>query len=132
MKFTIQEERPISSFEDLEVLKRDLIRKSDKKAEKIRYKIDKITTTTDLQDVYDEVLAKFDLQHGLMNMLPMLLKYKDYIINSKVAQNVKDTVKKPKFVFWSTFLGVFSSFAYFQLRKRGKMKQESLEDYSDS
>ncbi len=131
MKFTIQEERPISSFEDLKIFKNDLIRRSDKKAEKIKYKIEKLTTTTDLQDVYDEVLEQFDLQHGLMNMLPMFLKYKDYIINSKIAQDVKDTVKKPKFIFWSTFLGVFSSFAYFQLRKRAKMKKEGVEDYNN-
>ncbi len=118
MKFTIQEERPINSFKDLTILKNNLIRKSEKKAEKIRYKVDKIITTNNLQDVYDEVLEQFDLQHGLMNMLPMVLKYKDYILNSKIAKNVKGTIQKPKFVFWSTFIGVFSSFAYFQLRKK--------------
>ncbi len=128
MKFTIKEERPITSIEDLQMLKNHLVRKSDKQSEKIKHKFDNILNNTNVQDVYDEILDKFDLQHGLMNMLPLVLKYKDYILNSKIVSNAKETVQKPKFVFWSTFIGVFSSIAYFQVRKRYKLEEENYDE----
>ncbi len=117
MKFTIKEERPIQSYKDLWILKKELQHKVEKKSETIKLRVEKIKSTTNMQDVYDEILEDFDLQHSLMNMLPLVLKYRDYILNSRIAQKVKGTVKKPRFLFFTAFAGVFSSVFYLKMRR---------------
>ncbi len=118
MKFTIQEERPIQSYSDLQKIKQELIHKSERQSERIKFRLDKLKSTTDLNYVFDEILAKFDLQHSLMNMLPLIFKYRNLILNSKLAGKVKDTAKKPKFIFVGTLATALSSALYFKFRKK--------------
>ncbi len=118
MKLVITEERPIQSYEDLQALRNQLQHSIENKSETIKLRVEKIKATTDIQDVYDEILEDFDLQHGLMNMVPMVLKYRNYILNSEAFSKIKKTVRKPKFIFLTTFAGIFSSVFYFKIRKK--------------
>ncbi len=123
MKFTIKEERQIKSLKDIRLVRKDLNHKLNKQSDKITSGIKHISTNINAQNVYEEILGQFNLQHSLMSFVPMVLKYKNNIINSKIVQDTKEKVMKPKFVFWTTFVGIFSSFIYYNNWKKRKTTQ---------
>ncbi|MDF1550928.1 MAG: hypothetical protein P1P88_24105 [Bacteroidales bacterium] len=94
MLFKIIEERPIKSLKDIRLKKQQLETLSKKKSDKLKRRADRILTNTSPQIVYNEILEKFNLQHSLMNMLPLLLKYKDQIANLKLITAIKKSPKK--------------------------------------
>lgn len=94
MLFKIIEERPIKSLKDIRLKKQQLETLSKKKSDKLKRRADRILTNTSPQIVYNEILEKFNLQHSLMNMLPLLLKYKDQIANLKLISAIKKSPKK--------------------------------------
>ncbi len=123
MKLTVKEERKVESLKDLRIIKAQLTKKSQKKLVDIGNRVDYITLNTSVQNIYEEVLEKFNLQHSLMNMLPMFLKYKDVILNSKLVNNVKTGVKKPKFIFWTSLVGIMGTLVFFKTKKYRKSTQ---------
>ncbi len=117
MKITIKEERPVRTLKDLQKIRSQLERASNKKLQTIGKRIDRITINTNPDDIYDEILEKFDLQHSIMNMLPMFLKYKQYILNTRLVQKAKENVRKPKFIILSSLVGGLATIFYIKRRK---------------
>lgn len=116
MNITIKEERPVRNLKDLQQIKNGLVSKAEKKMIKIEKQVDRITTNINPHDVYDEILEQFNLQQSLLNMLPMFLKYKEYIVNAPLIGKIIKNAKKPKFIFISSLLGGF--FTLFYIKKR--------------
>ncbi len=117
MKIRIKEERPAKTLKDLREIKEQLERASNKKLQTIGKRIDRISTKANPQDVYDEILEQFNLQHSLMNMLPIFLKYKQFLLNTSLARKAKKKAKKPKFMVLSSLAGTLSTIWYIKKRK---------------
>lgn len=126
MFIKVQKERKIESLEDLRYKKQQLSKKADKKAKKIKKKIEKISKNTTTPIVYNELLSQFDLQHSLMNMLPMVLKYKDQIGNVKLFRGIRNSPQKRITFITLGAIGV-GLLTYLSLSKKSERKQESKE-----
>ena len=127
MLVKVQKEREIRSLEDLRYKRQQLAKKAEKKSKKINKKVKKLTGKTTAPIVYDEILSQFDLQHSLMNMLPMILKYKEQIGSVKLFSGLKiSTQKRVAFITLGT-IGV-GLLTYLSLSKKPGKKQESKED----
>ncbi len=134
MDSKIKKEKTIATLEDLRLKKKELKRKSEKKGKKIKKKLEKLTNKANISSVYDEMLSEFNLQHSLMNMLPIVLKYKNQLSNIKISK------KNRRRVFIS--LGAVSSavLTYFLLSKKNNNKNEvekndetdNFEDYFEN
>ncbi|OQY00703.1 MAG: hypothetical protein B6I20_08410 [Bacteroidetes bacterium 4572_117] len=94
MQIRLTEERDIESLDDLRFKKEQLRKKADKKAKKLRKKVKKMVSDANTPAIYDEILSQFDLQHGLMNMLPLVLKYREQIGNMKFIRDIKNSPQK--------------------------------------
>ena len=127
MLVKVQKEREIRSLEDLRYKRQQLAKKAEKKSKKINKKVKKLTGKTTAPIVYDEILSQFDLQHSLMNMLPMILKYKEQIGSVKLFSGLKiSTQKRVAFITLGT-IGV-GLLTYLSFSKKPGKKQESKED----
>jgi len=131
---SIKKEKTIATLEDLRLKKKQLKRKSEKKGKKIKKKFKKLANKTNINSVYDEMLSEFNLQHSLMNMLPIVLKYKNQLFNIKISK------KNKKKVLIS--LGAISSavLTYFLLSKKNNnenkveknVETDNFEDYFEN
>ncbi|RLD77614.1 MAG: hypothetical protein DRJ10_11640 [Bacteroidetes bacterium] len=123
MLIKVQKEREISSLEDLRYKRQQLEKKAEKKSKKIKKKVKKLSGKTTAPIVYDEILSQFDLQHGLMNMLPMLLKYREQLGSINLLKAIKKSPSKRSAII---ILGAMSAgmLAYFSLSKKTEKKQE--------
>jgi len=123
MLIKVQKEREISSLEDLRYKRQQLEKKAEKKSKKIKKKVKKLSGKTTAPIVYDEILSQFDLQHGLMNMLPMLLKYREQLGSINLLKAIKKSPRKRSAII---ILGAMSAgmLAYFSLSKKTEKKQE--------
>ncbi len=119
----VQKEREISSLEDLRYKKQQLIRKAEKKSKKIKKKVKKLSGKTTAPVIYDEILSQFDMQHSLMNMLPMVLKYREQIGSIGLLKGIKNSPRKRMAVIT---LGAMAAglWAYFSLSKKEEKKQQ--------
>ena len=127
MLVKVQKEREISSLEDLRYKRQQLTKKAEKKSKKINKKVKKLTGKTTAPIVYDEILSQFDLQHSLMNMLPMLLKYKEQIGSVKLFNAIKTSAgKRVAFIT----LGAISAglLTYLSISKKSEKKQKSEDE----
>lgn len=93
MLFKITQERPIKSLKDIRLKKKQLEEKANRKANKIKKRADKLIINTSPQLIYDEILERFDLQHSLLNMLPLIFKYKQKISDLELFANIKKSTK---------------------------------------
>ena len=92
MNSIIKKEKKIATLEDLRLKKKQLKKKSEKKGKKIKKRLKKLSNKTNIQNVYDEILSEFNVQHSLMNMLPIVLKYKNQLMNIKLSKKNKKRV----------------------------------------
>ncbi|MBN1252202.1 MAG: hypothetical protein JXR51_04285 [Bacteroidales bacterium] len=83
--------RPIKTLDDLRLKKEQLKKKAYKKEQKITKKVKKITKKSNVQNIYNEILSEFNLQHSILNMLPLILKYKNKFSNIKISEKNKKT-----------------------------------------
>jgi len=88
----IKKEKKIDTIKELRLKKMQLKRKSEKKSKKIKKKLKKLTSQSNVQDVYNELLSEFNLQHSLLNMLPLVLKYKNQLSNIKISKKNKSKI----------------------------------------
>lgn len=116
MLIKLQEERDIESIEDLRFKKQQLIKKADKKLKKVRKKVRKITKEASTPVIYDEILSQFDLQHSLLNMLPMVLKYREQIGSIGFIKDIKNSPNK-RFAAITFGAVITALFTYFSLSK---------------
>jgi len=123
MLIKVTEERDIESIEDLRFKKQLLIKKADKRAKKISKKVKKLSLDTKAPDIYDEILSQFDLQHSLMNMLPLILKYREQIGNIKFVKDIKNSPRK-RFAVITLGAVAASLLTYFHLSKKSESKQK--------
>ncbi len=127
MLVKVQKEREIRSLEDLRFKRQQLAKKAEKKSKKINKKVKKLTGKTTAPIVYDEILSQFDLQHSLMNMLPLVLKYKEQIGSVKLFSGLRiSTQKRVAFITLGT-IGV-GLLTYLSLSKKSGKKQEPKEE----
>ncbi|MCF6242344.1 MAG: hypothetical protein L3J74_13475 [Bacteroidales bacterium] len=119
----IQKEHEITNFEDLRAKKAELQKKARKKEKKIRKKINKLTSKTTVPMVYDELLSEFELQTGLMQMLPYILKYGGHITHLKIFDSIRNTPWKR---FAIMMAGAFGTglYTYYNLTKKAEQKQQ--------
>jgi hypothetical protein len=94
MKLKIKEERSVKSLKDIHKLKQQLIKESDEKLAKMSKRFDNLITKSSPQLIYDNILEKFDLQHSLLNMLPLIFKYRQLITGSKLFSKIKNSPAK--------------------------------------
>lgn len=130
MLIKVQKERKISSLEDLRHKRQQLEKKADKKSKKIKKKIKKFTGKTTAPIVYDEILSQFDLQHSLMNMLPMVLKYREQLGGINLLKGVKNSPRKRTAIIILGAMGA-GLLAYFSLSKKAEKKQEKKAEEKD-
>ncbi len=116
MQIKLQEERDIESMEDLRFKKQELKKKAAKKVKKIKKKVKKIAGEASTPVIYDELLSQFDLQHSLLNMLPMALKYREQIGNIEFVKSIKNSPNKR---FAAITFGAVATalYTYFRLSK---------------
>ncbi len=119
----IQKEHEITNFEDLRIKKAELQKKARKKEKKIRKKINKLTSKTTVPMVYDELLSEFELQTGLMQMLPYILKYGGHITHLKIFDGIRNTPWKRFAVMMAGAFGT-GLYTYYHLTKKAEQKQK--------
>lgn len=124
MLIKVQKEREIESLEDLRYKKKQLLKKADKKVKKIRKKVKKLSEKTTTPIIYNELLSQFNLQHSLMNMLPMVLKYKEQIGNINLFKGIRNSPRKRIAIITLGAIGA-GLLAYLSLSKKSERKQES-------
>ena len=120
----IQKEQEITNFEDLRAKKAELKKKLRKKEKKLKKHINKIKKNTTVPMVYDELLSEFELQNGLMQMLPYILKYGGYITHLKVFDSIRNTPWKRFAVMMAGAFGT-GLYTYFQLTKKEEQKRKT-------
>jgi len=123
MLIKVQKEREISSLEDLRHKRQQLEKKAAKKSKKIKKKIKKFTGKTTAPIVYDELLSQFDLQHSLMNMLPMVLKYREQLGSVNLLKGIKNSPRKRTAAIILGTMGA-ALLAYFSLSKKAEKKKD--------
>ncbi len=119
----IQKEHNIENFEDLRAKKAELQKKARKKEKKIRKRINKLKSKTTVPMVYDELLSEFELQTGLMQMLPYILKYGGHITHLKIFDGIRNTPWKRFAVMMAGAFGT-GLYTYYQLTKKEEQKQK--------
>lgn len=119
----IQKEHEITNFEDLRAKKAELQKKARKKEKKIRKKINKLTSESSVPIIYNELLSEFELQTGLMQMLPYILKYGGYITQLKIFDKIRNTPWKRFAVMMAGAFGT-GLYTYYHLTKNQENKQE--------
>jgi allophanate hydrolase subunit 1 len=122
----IQKEHNIENFEDLRAKKAELQKKVRKKEKKIRKKINKLKSKTTVPMVYDELLSEFELQTGLMQMLPYILKYGGHITHLKIFDGIRNTPWKRFAVMMAGAFGT-GLYTYYHLTKKEEQKQKKKE-----
>ena len=125
----IQREHDIENFDDLRAKKTELIKKARKKEKKLRKRINKLQSKTSVPMVYEELLSEFELQNGLMQMLPYILKYGGHITQLRIFDKVRNTPWKR---FAIMLLGSFSAglYTYYHLTKKEEQKQKTKTQYT--
>ncbi len=117
----IQKEHEITNFEDLRAKKAELKKKLRKKEKKLKKRINKIQQNTTVPMVYDELLSEFELQNGLMQMLPYILKYGGYITHLKVFDGIRNTPWKRFAVMMAGAFGA-GLYTYYHMTKKEDQK----------
>jgi len=119
----IQKEHNIENFEDLRAKKAELQRKARKKEKKLKKKIKKLRTETTVPMVYDELLSEFELQDGLLQMLPYILKYGGHITQLKMFDGIRNNPWKRFAVMMAGAFGT-GLYTYYQLLKKEEKRQK--------
>ncbi|MEN8122313.1 MAG: hypothetical protein ABFS35_18350 [Bacteroidota bacterium] len=127
MLIKFQKEREIESLEDLRYMKQQLIKKADKKSKKIKKKAKQLSKKTTTPIFYNELLSQFNLQHSLMNMLPMVLKYKEQIGSVNLFKGIKNSQRKRVALITIGAIGA-GLLTYLSLSKKSERKQESQKE----
>lgn len=130
MLIKLSQERDIESMEDLRIKKQQLIKKAEKTEKKIRKKVKKITKEASTPAIYDELLSQFDLQHSLLNILPLVLKYREQIGNIGFIKEIKNSPQK-RFAFITFGAIVTGLFTYFSLSKKSRNKEPSKKEQKE-
>lgn len=118
----LHKESEIETIDDLRYKKKQLVKKAKKKEKKIKKKLAKLKIAATTPVLYDELLSEFDLQHSLLNMLPMLLKYREQIGDLGFLKGIKNSPKKRFAVITLGAVGA-ALYTYFSLSVREEKKQ---------
>lgn len=113
----LHKESEIETLDDLRHKRMLLAKKAQKKEKKIKKKLNKLKTAATTPVLYDELLSEFDLQHSLLNMLPMILKYREQIGSLGFFKNIKNSPQKRFAVITLGAVGA-SLYTYFRLTTR--------------
>ena len=127
MLIDVQKEREISSLEDLRYKREQLVKKAKKKQKKLKKRVKKLSKKVNSPIIYDEILSQFDLQHSLMNMLPLILKYRDQLGGIKLLNSIKNSPSKRRAVITLGAVGA-GLWAYFSMPDRKKKNKETRQE----
>jgi|GEM_PF-2342061 hypothetical protein len=124
MLFKIKKEKQINSLRDIREKKQLLELKANAKALKIKSKLNKLVINTSPQLVFDEVLEKFELQNSLLNLAPILLKYRHQLAGLNFFSKIRNSPRR-KFIIIAIGAVLAGVTAYFYLNRK---KQTSEND----
>jgi len=92
MNSIIKKEKKIATLEDLRLKKKQLKKKSEKKGKKIKKRLKKLSNKTNIQNVYDEILSEFNVQHSLKHIF--YFQRKEIVIKIKKKIMLKQITLK--------------------------------------
>ena len=128
MNDNIKTERQINTLEDLRLKKLQLKKKSEKKSKKIKKKLTKLTKQSNIQNIYNEILSEFNLQHSILNMMPMALKYKNQLSNIKLSKENK----KKAIIAIGAITSAALTYFFLSNKQNSQNKQNDKPEFKDN
>ncbi len=109
----------IDSLEDIKLHKEQLRKKAKKREKKIKKQLQKLKSDITPQNIYNEVLTSFKMEQSILNMLPMLLKHRQQIVDSGVLKKFNNAPNKKYFIVAGGSIGI-GLLAYWLLLNKNK------------
>jgi len=123
----IQSTKNISTLAEVR-LKKTMIRKQlNKKSKKISLKTASLRQKVNPQTLFTELLGKFGVENSLLNMLPLLMKYRQQIQETGIPEKISGALKNKKtlkYILLSASAGFFGYLFVNELKKVKKNKNK--------